>query len=92
MSRYAKAKAALRDYPVMISDCPAALAVKGALEKQREYYNADARLRMVELVYFKRTHTLAGASADTGYSIETINRWNTEILAAVDGRLEGPGA
>lgn len=92
MSRYAKAKAALRGYPDQSGDSIAVRAVKGALDKQREYYNADARLRMVELVYFKRTHTLAGASVDTGYSIETINKWNTEILAAVDGRLEGPGA
>lgn len=92
MSRYAKAKAALKNYPDQSGDSSEARAVKGALEKQMQYYNGDARLRMVELVYFKKTHTLAGASVDTGYSMETINRWNTEILAAVDGRLEGPGA
>lgn len=92
MRGYVKAKDALRNYPDQSRDSPEALAVKGALEKQREYYNGDARIRMVELVYFKKTHTLVGASVDTGYSIETIKKWNIEILAAVDGRLGKPGA
>lgn len=88
MSRWADAKLALQRYPKRRGDAVETWAVERALDRQREYYNGEARLRMVDLVYFKGTHTLIGASVETGYSIESVKKWNLEILAAVDGRLD----
>ena len=58
-------------------------AVEFALWMQSKYYNADARYKMVQLVYFRRTHTMQGAALEVGYNINTVKAWNTEILIAV---------
>ena len=58
-------------------------AVEFMLNMQSRYYNADARMRMVRLVYWARTHTLQGAALEVGYNINTIKAWNTEILTAI---------
>lgn len=58
-------------------------AVEFAMQMQSAYYNSEARLKMLRLVYFKRTHTMQGAAMECGYSIETVWKWNTEVLAAV---------
>lgn len=93
-----EARAALRAYPKAKArgDKAIVAAVERALKQQRRYYNAEARLRMIELVYFKRTHTLYGAALQVEYSPETIKKWNQELLSAVDVALQyeyekGPG-
>ena len=58
-------------------------AVEFMLQMQSRYYNADARMRMVELVYFKHTHTIDGAADIVHYSPDALWRWNGEILTAV---------
>ena len=58
-------------------------AVEFMLTMQRRYYNADARLRMLKLVYWSRTHTMQGAAMEVGYSFDTLCKWNTEVLSAV---------
>lgn len=58
-------------------------AVEFMLQMQRRYYNADARLRMLKLVYWSRTHTMQGAAMEVGYNINTVKSWNTEMLTAV---------
>ena len=58
-------------------------AVEFMLQMQRRYYNADARLRMLKLVYWSRTHTMQGAAMEVGYNINTVKAWNTEMLTAV---------
>lgn len=58
-------------------------AVEFAMQMQAQYYNGEARHKMVQLVYFRRTHTMQGAAMECGYSIETVWKWNTELLAAV---------
>jgi hypothetical protein len=58
-------------------------AVEFMLTMQRRYYNADARLRMLKLVYWSRTHTMQGAAMEVGYNINTVKAWNTEMLTAV---------
>jgi hypothetical protein len=63
-------------------------AVEFAMQMQGAYYNADARQKMIRLVYFKRTHTMQGAAMECGYSIETVWKWNTEVLAAVYAGLK----
>jgi len=58
-------------------------AVEFAIHMQSYYPNGNERLKMMEMVYFKRTHTLAGAAEVCHYSIDTVFRWNVEILTAV---------
>ena len=58
-------------------------AVEFMLNMQRRYYNADARMKMLSLVYFRRTHTMQGAAMEVGYNINTVKSWNTEMLTAV---------
>ena len=58
-------------------------AVEFMLNMQRRYYNADARMKMLSLVYFRRTHTMHGAAMEVGYNINTVKSWNTEMLTAV---------
>lgn len=58
-------------------------AVDFALSMQGRCYNAEQRLKMVQMVYFQRTHTLQGAAMVVGYNVNTIKSWNSELLSAV---------
>lgn len=58
-------------------------AVETAMWMQQHYQNGAERVRMMELVYFKRTHTIEGAAEIVHYSPDALWRWNTEILTAV---------
>lgn len=58
-------------------------AVEFAVQMQNSYYNGAERIRMIQLVYFKRTHTIEGAAEIVHYSPDALWRWNTEILTAV---------
>lgn len=58
-------------------------AVEFALRMQNYYPNGDERMKMIEMVYFKKTHTLAGAAEVCHYSVDAVFRWNVEILTAV---------
>ena len=83
-----EARRALRAYPeAKKRDGPEARkiaeAVERALAMQDVYPNAPERRRMVELVYFRRTHTLQGAATACHYARETIQKWNIELLSAV---------
>ena len=88
MSDYRRAREALQNYPH--GTAIETWAVERALEKQKENVNYEDRLTMVELKYFRKSHNLLGVSAITGYSIETVRKWNIEILANIDGRLDRP--
>lgn len=68
----------LTDYEQTVID-----AVEFAMEMQGRYYNAEARLKMMRLVYFRKTHTMQGAALEVEYNINTIKAWNTEVLTAV---------
>ena len=58
-------------------------AVEFAMRMQSVYPNGQERIKMIELVYFKRTHTLEGAAMECHYADRTVKRWNNEILTAV---------
>ncbi len=86
-----EARKALREYPKSKRRGESTAAVDRALEMQKGYYNADARLRMVDMVYFRQTHTLQGAAVSVEYSIETVKKWNLEIMTAVYVALQYEG-
>lgn len=66
-------------------------AVEFMINMQRRYYNADARMKMLSLVYFRQTHTMQGAAMEVGYNINTVKSWNTEMLTAVYVALRNGG-
>ena len=93
MSRRDAALKALREYPKAKKrnapeDRAVIRAVEEALADQKNNYNGAARLRMVELFYFDGTHTMQGAAMECHYSRETIQKWNRELLSAVDMALK----
>lgn len=58
-------------------------AVDFAMQMQGRCYNATERLKLVQMVYFRRTHTLQGVATEVGYNINTIKAWNSELLSSV---------
>jgi len=72
-------------------------AVESVMEAQAAYHNGNDRLRMIQLKYFRQTHTLQGVAMQTNYSLQTVKRWNGEILSGVSSALirgdkeKGPG-
>ena len=63
-------------------------AVEFMLRMQRSYPNGEERTRMIELVHFRRTHTIIGAAEIVHYSPEALKSWNREILTAVYAALK----
>lgn len=50
--------------------------------------NGKLRIKVVELVYFKKTHTLTGAALEVNVSMRTAQRWTTTFVNSV-GKAAG---
>ena len=83
-----EAKKALRAYPKAKARGEDTSAIDIALDQQKAYYNGTERMRMVELVYFKRSHTITGAAMEVSYSPEAVSRWNAELVHAAAAALK----
>lgn len=78
----AQARDALKAYPS--NDPKANVAVEFAIRMQREMYvDADIRLRIMDMVYFRKTHALRDAAIACNYSEKTVQHWNDCMLIAV---------
>ena len=63
-------------------------AVELELYEQSKYYNADARLKMIQLLYFSdKRMPLEAVAEQCEYSVEALKRWNTEVLKAVSAAI-----
>lgn len=62
-------------------------AVEHALRMTELFRTAAKRRRLVELVYWRQTHTVYGAGVEIGVSEETAKRWNADFLLCVAGYL-----
>jgi len=62
-------------------------AVERALRMTELFRTAAKRRRLVELVYWRQTHTVYGAGVEIGVSEETAKRWNADFLLCVAGYL-----
>ena len=63
-------------------------AVELELCEQSKYYNADARLKMIQLLYFSdKRMPLEAVAEKCEYSVEALKRWNTEVLKAVSAAI-----
>lgn len=55
------------------------LAIRQTEQKQ----SGDLRLQLIELVYWKNTHTLYGAARVVHVSFRTAQRWHSEFIYLV---------
>lgn len=66
-------------------------AIETAIRKtQINYSDADLRLTVINLVYWKKTHTIAGAALKIPCHVTTAGRWQADFIWAVAEELELP--
>lgn len=58
-------------------------AVKAAVEATRQMKDGELRVRLVEIIFWRRTHTLEGAAMILHISERTAQRWHTEFIRTV---------
>ena len=58
-------------------------AVRLAIGRTKLLPNGEDRLRIIDLVFWKRSHTLDGAAYKTGYSYRTARRYHSEFIKTV---------
>lgn len=58
-------------------------AVRRAIEETRQQRNGNEKMEMVRLVYWKQSHTLAGAAMKIGYEERTVWDWNGDFIRLV---------
>lgn len=74
-------QAAMRQLPqVEQKECD---AVKRAIEATERYKNGRERLYVIDLVFWKRTHTLEGAALMVPCSYKTARAWHGEFIRMV---------
>ncbi|OUN38638.1 hypothetical protein B5G28_08575 [Faecalibacterium sp. An77] len=58
-------------------------AVRQAIDAVRATKNGDAKLEVIDLYYWKKSHKLYGAALKVGVSAHTAIDWNTEFMDLV---------
>lgn len=58
-------------------------AVRMAIEATRRLQNGEQRLRVIDLVYWKRSHTLEGAGYKVGYAYKTARKIHRDFVELV---------
>ena len=67
-------------------------AVEFAIRRTKEIYphDCDSRLQIIDLVYFRGTHTLAGAAIKVGCHENTAGKYSADFIRMVAQALELP--
>ena len=63
-------------------------AVEAALRKTRRFRDGSSRCRLIDLVYFRKSHTLQGAANSCHVSFGTAKIWNQNFLRLVASELD----
>lgn len=58
-------------------------AVDGAVEVTKHMENGDARIKIIEMVHWDRTHTLEGAAMEAHCGRATAARWQRDFFEEV---------
>lgn len=66
-------------------------AVHEALQQTSRRSSGRWRCRMIELVYFRKSHTLQGAALECHISWATARLWHREFIDLVAKRMEAKG-
>ena len=64
-------------------------AVAQALAISEHLTSGLSRVKLIELVYFRRSHTVEGAALQIPCSVQTAKIWNSDFLLLVWSRLRG---
>lgn len=84
-------KAIIREYPHS-AKCADTLtgarladfeAVKSALEQTEGLPNGKYRLEMVDIVFFRQSHTLTGAACRFPFCEREVRQWHTDFIRLV---------
>lgn len=60
-------------------------AVRRAVETTQRLKNGFERIEIINLVYWKKSHTLEGAAFKVGYSYDRVKQMNNEFIRLVAG-------
>lgn len=90
---YPIAQKMIKRYPVLDRDeskmaAVFKTAIENALDRTGKMENGRLRVEVIDLVYFKKTHTLCGAAMMVNVSTRTAQRWTTAFVNEV-GRESG---
>lgn len=69
--------------PETLQESISDMAVKKVLARTKGQYRGDERLKMIDLVYKKRQHSVPGAAVHLHISEGTARDWNREFVYAV---------
>ena len=58
-------------------------AVESAIREAEALPNGEARLKLIDLVHWKRTHNLEGAAVELHFSEATAKRYHGDFVRAV---------
>ena len=58
-------------------------AVKKAIEKTKSMEDGEARLKVVDLVLMKKTHTIAGAALQVHSCERNASQWHADFIKLV---------
>lgn len=82
-------KSIIRNYPALEGKCcqgttlKERMAVKRAIEQTEQLENGKERLQVIELVFFKQTHTLEGAALMVPCHYKTAQGWHNDFIRLV---------
>lgn len=58
-------------------------AVRRAVEYTKHFKNGEERLKIIDLMYWKNSHTLAGAGQKVGYGYDRARQIHQEFVVSV---------
>lgn len=76
------AKAMLRAYPQKVT-AKEREAIEAAIEETKSLVDGADRLKVIDLVFFKGTHKLAGAAMQVPCSIDTAQKYHADFIRTV---------
>lgn len=76
------AKAMLRAYPDDVTQ-EERNAIEAAIQETMELADGKDRIKVVDLVFFKGTHKLAGAAMQIPCSIDTAQKYHADFIRKV---------
>lgn len=62
-------------------------AVSNAIQTTMRYRNGNLRVKIIDLVYWRQSHTLEGAAQTVHVSLKTAQGWHSAFVELVDAYL-----
>lgn len=86
-------KAIIRNYPALEGRCcqgtelKERMAVQQAIDQTERMESGTERMQVIELVFFRQTHTLEGAALMVPCGYETAKRWIQQFIKMVSRNM-----